>query len=881
MDANDPIWTELRGRYRPERPLGAGGMAEVWLVHDERHGRLVALKLLGEHLASAMGQDRFKREIALLARLQHPNVLSLIDSGENAGRMWYVTPFIEGESLRDLLDREGKLDITEALRLGGELLDALGYAHRSGVVHRDIKPENVLLSQGHALLADFGIAREEGKDRLTATGLSVGTPSYMSPEQVAGEGAEAPSDLYSMGCVLFECLTGQPPFTGPDSRAVMAQHVMDPVPSLRARRPNVPEGVERVVLRALEKDPKDRWPDAAAFARALSEPTASKANLVPSGIRPARPRARARRRLLVAAGVIVAIAVAAGGVTLWRSRGGLAMGPKVTLRQVTFRGDVCGPVISPNGQYVAFVAARQTWLLDLERGRSWSVGDTIEGGDCHWAYWRADNSGFLYVNRDSIWLATASGGKASVLGPRSLWDSLTSVQRLEGRSGRVVDVTDTGVTVRDPGQLPRQVPVAGFQRYLGAEMSPDGSRALAGILRNDSTYGYALVDLDSGRVSVLDSADVAAWNVRMYADGTALLGIQYPHGGLLRIDVDARRLRVTGRRTLLLPGLDQRFEQHYSLASGRNRIALYGSGAAFRAVVGQLPPADARARFSFRLVAPGSLMPQSGSLSPAGDRLFFTATVDSVAGLFEMTLPGGEPRRVAQLPGTDATALRLSPDGSTAIVATRQGFDKWHATLVEVRSGTWRNLAGWNPQEYRGEPIFDWDPTGRAVYAHEIADRHYRIIRLNALTGTADTLRPDTTSFLSCPAASPDGKWLAVRSQAPQEPAVRMISLAGDSEHLVPLVRDQGDPCPIGWLNARELAVFESPDRSDDSTEVWLYDQGGRRKLLGRLPPNCQLPALTPSRDAVVCIVESGTGDIWIADDFDPYFRPPAAPKRP
>ena len=875
MDTNDPLWTALRGRYRPERPLGAGGMAEVWLVHDERHGRLVALKLLGEHLASAMGQDRFKREIALLARLQHPNVLSLIDSGENAGRMWYVTPFIEGESLRDLLDREGKLDITEALRLGSELLDALGYSHRSGVVHRDIKPENVLLSQGHALLADFGIAREEGKDRLTATGLSVGTPSYMSPEQVAGEQADASSDLYSMGCVLFECLTGQPPFVGPDARAVMAQHVMDPVPSLRARRPNVPEGVERVVLRALEKDPKDRWPDAAAFARALSEPATSKTDLVASGIRPSRPRAR--RRVLVAAGVIVAIAVAAGAVTLWRSRGGLAMGPKVALRQVTFRGDVCSSVISPNGQYVAFFAAHQHWLLDIERGRSWPVSDTIQDGDCHGGGWRADNSGFLYVDRDSIWLATTGGGKASVLGPRSLRDSLTRVERLA--SGRVVDVTDTGVTVRDPGRPPRMLPVAGFRRYEWV-LSAGRSRALARILRNDSTYGYALVDLDSGRVNILDSADVAAWNVWMYADGAALLGIQYPHGGLLRIDLDARRLRVTGRRTLLLSGLDQRFEQHYTLASGRNRIALYGSGAAFRAVVGQLPSVEARVRFSFRLVAPGSLMPQAASLSPAGDRLFFVATVDSVAGLFEMTLPGGEPQRVARLPGTEATALRLSPDGSTAIVATRQGFDKWHATLVEVRSGTWRNLAGWNPQEYRGEPIFDWDPTGRAVYAHDIANRRYRIIRLNALTGTADTLRPDTTSFLSCPAASPDGKWLAVRSQAPQEPAVRIISLAGDSEHLVPLVRNQGDPCPIGWLNARQLAVQEQPS-DQDSTEIWLYDQGGRRELLGRLPPACQSPRLTPGRDAVVCIAQSSTGDVWIADDFDPYFRPPPTPKRP
>jgi serine/threonine-protein kinase len=254
-------------------------MATVYLARDLRHDRLVALKVLRPELAAALGTARFEREIGIAARLHHPLILPVFDSGTSPGGagagscLWYVMPFVEGESLRDRLQRESQLAIDEAVQIGCEVADALGYAHAHGVIHRDIKPENIMLSGPHALVADFGVARAlstVGEDRLTETGLSLGTPTYMSPEQAAGdEQLDLRSDLYSLGCVLYEMLAGEPPFTGSSSRAIMARHAIDPVPSLRTVRSNVPVGLEAAIRRSLSKVPGDRFASAADLIDAL------------------------------------------------------------------------------------------------------------------------------------------------------------------------------------------------------------------------------------------------------------------------------------------------------------------------------------------------------------------------------------------------------------------------------------------------------------------------------------------------------------------------------------------------------------------------------------------------------------------------------------
>jgi serine/threonine-protein kinase len=262
-------------RYAIERELGRGGMATVYLGHDARHDRSVAIKVLHPELAASVGSERFDREIKVAAKLQHPHILGLYESGAAEGLLFYVMPFVQGESLRDLLDREPQLPVEQAIQITLEVADALGHAHAQGIVHRDIKPENILLSNGHALVADFGIARavtDMSQSKLTATGMTVGTPVYMAPEQAAGEHVGPTADLYSLGCVLYEMLAGEPPYTGKNPMAIMARHAMDTVPSVRIVRPAVPEAVEDAIFRVLGKSPADRPPTAQAFAELLAVP---------------------------------------------------------------------------------------------------------------------------------------------------------------------------------------------------------------------------------------------------------------------------------------------------------------------------------------------------------------------------------------------------------------------------------------------------------------------------------------------------------------------------------------------------------------------------------------------------------------------------------
>jgi serine/threonine-protein kinase len=279
-DVLEQLRAALGDRYEVERLVGEGGMATVFLAKDLRHGRKVAIKTLRAELAASIGADRFLREIRLAANLQHPNVLALYDSGEADGILYYVMPFVEGESLRDRLNREQQLPLHDAVRISREAAEALAYAHEHGVVHRDIKPENILLQNGHALVADFGIARavDAAGEKLTQTGMVVGTPHYMSPEQALGaDHADGRSDVYSLACVLYELLVGQPPFDGPNSRAILARHSMEQVPSLRVVRQTIPAELEEVALQALEKTPADRY-RMAEFAEALADLEASVAS---------------------------------------------------------------------------------------------------------------------------------------------------------------------------------------------------------------------------------------------------------------------------------------------------------------------------------------------------------------------------------------------------------------------------------------------------------------------------------------------------------------------------------------------------------------------------------------------------------------------------
>ena len=299
MSLLDELRAGLSERYQVEAEVGRGGMATVFVAEDLKHGRRVAIKVLTPELSSSLGAERFLREIQVSARLSHPHILPVFDSGEAKGLLYYVMPFIEGESLRGRLRREQQLSIADAITITCEVADALAYAHGMGIVHRDIKPENVLLHGGHAVVADFGIAHmlyEADSGKLTQTGTSLGTAAYMSPEQFAGNSVDGRSDQYSVACMLYELLVGEVPFTGPNPLAIMARHTMEAVPSIRVVRQTVPDELEAVIMRALEKVPADRYATIHQFKEALLDGAAG-TTFAPRTTRYALPRMTVQQRV--------------------------------------------------------------------------------------------------------------------------------------------------------------------------------------------------------------------------------------------------------------------------------------------------------------------------------------------------------------------------------------------------------------------------------------------------------------------------------------------------------------------------------------------------------------------------------------------------------
>jgi hypothetical protein len=316
-DALQRISAALAGRYRVERELGHGGMATVYLAQDARHHRAVAIKVLSDEISSAIGAERFLREIEIAASLTHPNILPLLDSGETGGRdsrPFYVMPFIEGETLRERMSREGQLPVDEAVRLGREIADALQHAHDRGVIHRDIKPENILLAGGHAMVADFGVARalaQPGVKAITKTGMAVGTPQYMSPEQAAADpSVDGRSDVYALGTLLYEMLAGSVPYPGPTAHAILARKMSGPPPSLRVVRPTVSDALERAVFKSMEIAPADRFSSAQALGAAL-ESAFTPASIPATGVVPAQGAPKPGRRALLAAAGLTALAAGA------------------------------------------------------------------------------------------------------------------------------------------------------------------------------------------------------------------------------------------------------------------------------------------------------------------------------------------------------------------------------------------------------------------------------------------------------------------------------------------------------------------------------------------------------------------------------------------
>jgi serine/threonine-protein kinase len=318
----DRLRTALAGEYDIAEEIGSGGMATVYLATDVKHDRRVAIKVLRPELAAALGPDRFPREIKIVAQLQHPHVLPLHDSGESEGFLYYVMPYVDGESLRSKVDREGQLPVHDAIRILREVVDALAHAHQRGIMHRDIKPDNVMMSGRHAMVMDFGVAKavkDAGGEKLTTVGVAVGTPVYMSPEQATAEGElDQRSDIYAVGILGFELLTGKPPFHGKTAQAVLSAHVLETPPSVTDIRPSVAPRIADLIAKCLEKNPADRWQTAEELLGQLEALGTPSGGVTPTDTRPvqatpARAPAVSRRAWIGSAAAAVVVAAGFGG----------------------------------------------------------------------------------------------------------------------------------------------------------------------------------------------------------------------------------------------------------------------------------------------------------------------------------------------------------------------------------------------------------------------------------------------------------------------------------------------------------------------------------------------------------------------------------------
>jgi serine/threonine-protein kinase len=555
-DAVQRLSTALADRYVIERELGSGGMATVYLAHDVRHDRKVALKVLRPELSAILGAERFLAEIKTTAHLQHPHILPLHDSGEADGLVFYVMPYVEGESLRDRLLRERQLPVDESVWIARQVADALEYAHEQGIIHRDIKPENILLHGGHALVADFGIAlaasRSEGATRMTETGMSLGTPAYMAPEQAMGErDISARADVYALGCVLYEMLAGEPPFTGPTAQAIIARVMTETPRSLTLQRHTVPGHLEAVVRKALEKLPADRFASAAQFAEALASPGGplTGAGAAAATAAKATPRIKAPRFRAVLPWLVTAASLGLAAWSLWRprpvpppppvsryaihlpdsiahqeagvvtiaiapdasafayvSRSGLQVRYADRVEAEAVRGgrNAENPFFSPDGRWLGFRIGPRLVKVSLDGGAPVTICDSCVGYNFDWG--TDDTIRFHAPPPDN--------GR-----PRAL-------MAVPARGGRATILARPDTSSRELFRSPIQLP--GRRTVLFTIWSPEAQR-------------LATLDLDTRTITRFDQTGITpAW-----VDGGFVV-LSNQDGTLSAVPFDAKRVRITG-----------------------------------------------------------------------------------------------------------------------------------------------------------------------------------------------------------------------------------------------------------------------------------------------------------------------------------------------
>jgi len=779
MDTAAQLSSALAGRYSVEGEIGAGGMATVYVARDLRHERRVALKVLKPELGAVLGVDRFLSEIKVTANLQHPNLLPLFDSGEAEGRLFYVMPFVEGESLRQRIDREKQLSVDEALHIATSIAGALDYAHRRGVIHRDLKPENILLHEGQPLVADFGIAlavSNAGGARITQTGLSLGTPQYMSPEQATGDRAiDGRTDMYSLAAVLYEMLTGDPPHIGSTAQAIIAKVLTERPRSVRAGRAAVPAHVSAAIDQALEKLPADRFPTAHDFAEALRGrgPVAT-TNVIEEA---APPIIRRASPLTVDRVTLVGVALAASALAVWGwTRRPPPTGQPPARFLVTLPSDVSidnvyAPItISHDGRTIVFRASFGSSIGLARRHIDDLEIRPLPGTDAAgWPVTSPDSKWVAYRIADQIRKTLIDGGPsvpitASLNGNAQGFDWAPNDMIVMGSRSGVAGLSVVPASGGTPTTLTKVDTATGEVSHLWPHVLSDGNTVAYVSWPKEGLAGarLAVTTLGSGKSKILD------------VNGTSPLGIVDGHllyvsadGVLMAVPFDVRAQKVTGSPIALLEGIN------INRTVGSARVAVSDSGTLIYLAGGSLAQLAA--------------VDQSGAAQP------IRAQSENYAS------PAWSPdgRRIAVMvlsaQGNDiwlcdvaSSALsRLTSDNTSANPVWT--FDGRRVVYTSSRSGRaavwWQAADGSAP----AEKLFEV-PDVAITEASLAPDGHTLVYRTQPqnqlyyvdITGDRTPKMITTDRFTKVhPAISPDGRWLAYSSNEGATPQVMIRPFPG------------------------------------------------------------------------------------------------------